>query len=854
MKLAILSPYPTFPFREELGCEVVDARDNATWTVALADALAQIPDTEVHVLTESTVVPESRVVARGQLNVHFIRAPRQLKTLSFWQFDRKRLLREINEIQPDLVHGQGIENQYGYIALTSGRPCLLTVHGIPQLSNQAQQYSRFSRLRIVEVFAKFCLRRARNLVVINPFIAEFLRLDPHLHHLFEIPNPVAAHFFENAEVAREPDLLVSVGWIDRLKAHDVLLQAVALLRRRGIRVRCVIVGPRPGTEYFRLLQQFIADEQLEVEFPGFLHPAQIANLMRRSTALVHPSRHDNAPMSICEAMATSTPVVASRVGGIPYMVQEGETGFLCEPGNAAEFADKIERLLTDAGLRARFGQAARKLAERFHPASVARQTRQAYETVLRQEHAAPAVRSANRPTLLDRHKSSVKQVAAVLPASWRQFPDYWEWRWFLRQAQFWSAEHIAAWQLAHLKKIVRYAYWKTPGYRHLYDEAGVHPDDLRSLDDLRHFPFTTKELFRDNLEEFSVPRRGRRYVTTGGSTGIPFGFYLMRANESIESAFMHTLWTRVGWQLGRPGAVLRGGFIGTAAQPWHYDLYREELLLSSYHLTEKTLPVYLEAMRRYRVQSLQAYPSSLHLLCRLLQDAGQPHGTAVRVILLGSENVYDWQLDLFQQIFPQARFLAWYGHAERAILAPWCERTRKFHAWPLYGITEVLGADNQPVAQGAEGELVGTGLHNFVTPFIRYRTMDLAVAGATGCAACGRRFPLLEQISGRSHELIVTATGRHISMTAINMHDRTFDALRQFQFYQDTPGRVVFKYIAKTPLGALDAEQIRQALSKKLGSDMELTLQSVDEIPLTPRGKYRFLDQRLNIKYGDRSS
>jgi phenylacetate-CoA ligase len=454
--------------------------------------------------------------------------------------------------------------------------------------------------------------------------------------------------------------------------------------------------------------------------------------------------------------------------------------------------------------------------------------------------------------LLQSQKPKIKRTAAVVPVSWRQSPRYWDWRQFLERAQFWPHEQIEAWQLNRLQSLVRHAYVNTPGYRELYRQAGVRPDDIRSLPDLQRLPFTTKELFRDHLEEFSVRRRGRRYVTTGGSTGIPFGFYLARGNEAIEQAFIHTLWNRVGWRLGSVNAVLRGGYVGSAEKPWHFDAYRQALNLSSYHLTPETLPVCLEALRHWDVRILQAYPSSLHLLSSLMNDAGQAGTIPLDLILLGSENVYDWQLDLFQQVFPKAKLFAWYGHAEKAILAPWCERCRRYHAWPFYGITEVLHDDGKSAAEGIEGELVGTSLLNFVTPFIRYRTMDLAVPGPSACSACGRQFQLLERITGRAHEVIVTGTGRHISMTAINMHDRSFDDLRQFQFFQDTPGKVAFKYVPKAPLSPAQVEQLRQILAPKLGPDTELTLTAVSEIPRTKSGKYRFLDQRLDIKYGDR--
>jgi phenylacetate-CoA ligase len=113
---------------------------------------------------------------------------------------------------------------------------------------------------------------------------------------------------------------------------------------------------------------------------------------------------------------------------------------------------------------------------------------------------------------------------------------------------------------------------------------------------------------------------------------------------------------------------------------------------------------------------------------------------------------------------------------------------------------------------------------------------------------------MLERIVGRSHEIIITATGRHISMTAINMHDDLFDALRQFQFYQEELGRVVLRYVPKRPLSDRVGRTIHDRLMTKLGGDVELTLVAVDEIPRTHAGKLCFLDQRLPMaKAADRS-
>jgi phenylacetate-CoA ligase len=236
-----------------------------------------------------------------------------------------------------------------------------------------------------------------------------------------------------------------------------------------------------------------------------------------------------------------------------------------------------------------------------------------------------------------------------------------------------------------------------------------------------------------------------------------------------------------------------------------------------------------------------------------LEERGVPPDLPFRFIMLGSENLYDWQIEKFSRAFPQARLFSWYGHSEMAVLAPWCEHRRAFHCWPFYGLTEVLDDQGHEVGEGEEGEIVGTSFHMMATPFIRYRTMDRAVKGPPQCLDCGRNFQILNRLLGRMQEVIVTGDGRYISMTAVNMHSRIFDELKQFQFLQEEPGCVVFRYVAKHPPISPEVEsRIRHGLQVKLGEDVKLLLQPMSEIPHTPRGKLCFLEQRLPIRYGDR--
>jgi phenylacetate-CoA ligase len=451
-------------------------------------------------------------------------------------------------------------------------------------------------------------------------------------------------------------------------------------------------------------------------------------------------------------------------------------------------------------------------------------------------------------------KQLVKTYIGIIPPGYRLGKHYKTTQGFLRLAQWWDAGTIKAWQLQKLQEIVSYAYENVPGYYHLYRNAGVKPESIRSLDEIKILPFVTKELIRDNLPDFTsraIPTRKQLYVSTGGSTGVPFGFFQTAQNVQIESAFMQLGWQRAGWRLNQVSAELRGRFVGSTEKFWKYDNYDRTLLLSSYYLTESNYDRYVGKILAYKPRYLKAYPSAATILADLVLSQNQVGRINFQIIFLGSENLYDWQRAKLMEAFPAAKLFAWYGHAEQVILAPMCERSEQYHIWPFYGLTELCDEQGNEVQKGEKGELVGTSFWNYVTPFIRYRTEDLAKKGDSYCHCCRRHFQLLENLDGRLQEIIISRTGRYISMTAMNMHSNVFEHVKQFQFQQLICGKVKFVIVRKPNYSDLDTQRIYHDLSQKLGSDIELEIAYADTIANARNGKFRFLKQELQIKYGD---
>ena len=428
-------------------------------------------------------------------------------------------------------------------------------------------------------------------------------------------------------------------------------------------------------------------------------------------------------------------------------------------------------------------------------------------------------------------------------------PAYRNWIEFLRGSENWDRNQIRAYQTDAVRRMLERACDNAPAYREIYDQAGVTPRDFQKLEDLRRFPFVEKEMIRDRLEAFSVPMAGRSYITTGGSTGIPFGMYRDPDAFPKELASKAYQYYRVGWQEGDRQMVLRGLPIDT---PDHTVFVPEycELRCSSYHLLPEQMEIYRQKAWEYRPEWLRCYPSSGALFARWLEETGRPF-PQLKGILCASENLYDFQKEQMRRIFG-ARVFSHYGHYELAALAGFCERADTYHVLPQYGYVELIAPDGSPVTEaGQAGEIVATSFLMQATPFIRYRTRDIAVLQGEECPLCGRPYQVWSRVEGRLQEFVVTAGGRFISMTAMNFHDDIFDVLKQFQFYQDTPGAVVFRYIPKQTGSSAGMEEIQRRLLKKLGDDIRLTLEEVAEIPFTPRGKTRFLVQKLPIAFHD---
>jgi len=436
---------------------------------------------------------------------------------------------------------------------------------------------------------------------------------------------------------------------------------------------------------------------------------------------------------------------------------------------------------------------------------------------------------------------------------------YRKWYNFLKKSQWWDREKLEEYQLCELNKLLNHAYSNVPYYKRVFNERGIKPNDIQDFKDLSKLPYLTKEIIRNNLKDLKArnyPDYKFEYVSTGGSTGIPLGFFYEKAvSRAIEWAFMKNQWDRVGYNFSDKCVILRGNVVNSIKKSrlWKFTFFRRWLILSSYHITEENLHSYITKIRQFKPKYIQAYPSVISILALYMKKHNVSSFNSIKAILCGSENLYSWQRNMIEDVF-NCKTYSWYGQSERVVLGGECEINRDYHLFPEYGITELIGRNEKIVNNdGQVGIIVGTGLTNYCMPLIRYKTDDLAVHTTEKCS-CLREYPLVKTVEGRLQEFLITKNNRMIPITALNMHSNVFDNVKQLQFYQDTKGEIYLYIVRDNDYSESDTKYLKQELYKKLGNDVHLTIEFVNNIPRTKNGKFRFIIQKLPFEFGEYNS
>ena len=383
-------------------------------------------------------------------------------------------------------------------------------------------------------------------------------------------------------------------------------------------------------------------------------------------------------------------------------------------------------------------------------------------------------------------------------------------RWFDEEA---SPEEKRDFIFRKVRRAAEIAAREVPFYRDFYAKNGFDVAELRSFEDIAKIPIVTKAL----LQEYKLERRsrkiaGRSATFTGGSTGEPFLFYSDKRQIGNEWAHMHWIWGRLGF---KQADLKLGVALEPEAPPVFYNGLRHEVVLNIYFSREILCEAFLNLPKKKRkIKYLRGYPSAFSEFLSFCETEKPAVLDALRENLRGSFLASEFPSPIFRETIERTTgtpTISWYGHSERAILAPELRRPGLYEPLQSYGFCETVRDGD-----GFES-LVGTAYWNFASPLIRYRVDD-------GVKVVEKEDGILksfEILQGRSGDFLIDKNGEKFSITHLNLSCRreTWELVRCVQVEQRSPGAAIFWV---TPRRETTSEELEKAFDfQNLALDCE---------------------------------
>lgn len=419
-----------------------------------------------------------------------------------------------------------------------------------------------------------------------------------------------------------------------------------------------------------------------------------------------------------------------------------------------------------------------------------------------------------------------------------------------RRAQWLAPEQIAALQWRRLKHLLEHCERDVPYYRRRWRELGIAVADIRNLDDYARLPVLTKADIRLHLDELTAESwRGRLLSkATGGSTGDPMRFGYTRESYERRTAVMWRGYEWAGSHMGRPTLFLWGGAVGeqTAMQRMKERVYNAAFarrVLNSFHMTESNMAEFADAIDSYRPQVIVGYVGPLVRLAQWLIATGR-RVARPQSIIGAAEALHEFQRQLVEQAFGCPAYNT-YGCREFMLIAAECEKREGLHVNADHLVVELIRSAGEP-SSGRSGEVVVTDLYNYGMPFVRYLNGDLATSSDHHCS-CGRGLPLLQKVDGRVLDAIRTPAGHVLPGEFFPHMLKDVPGLARFQVVQRRLDELDLALVRGPGFDDSSIDYIRRELAKVVGDSLTLRCHFVEDIPLTPSGKWRVTRSELPV-------
>ena len=412
----------------------------------------------------------------------------------------------------------------------------------------------------------------------------------------------------------------------------------------------------------------------------------------------------------------------------------------------------------------------------------------------------------------------------------------------LNEMQWWEPERLKEYQNQKVRELMAHAYENVPYYNRVMKERGLAPKDFEAAEDLVKMPYLTKEIVRregKNMIATNINLKREATAThTSGTTGAGLKYW----KSNYATSFQWAVWWR---HLNRFGVRFEDSslnFGGLTVVPFYQKrppFWREvkslnQVYLSTYHLKEENLGLYIDMIEKHDFVRFAGYPSAMYVLADFLRRNNHILKRPPKIISPGAETLFEVHRELFTKWFGSP-VTSQYGMSEAVVNCSCCKKN-VFHVDMELGVLETKNIRQTPNGQTAF--VIGTGIQDYVQPFIRYKIDDVITLVDKECD-CGIHSQGISFIDGRVESLITTPDGRQVGRLDHVFKDIT--TVRETQLVQDALDSVIIKVVPDTGFDVSSEREIIAQMTHYLGNEMSFSIEKVDSIQRTKSGKFRFV-------------
>lgn len=427
---------------------------------------------------------------------------------------------------------------------------------------------------------------------------------------------------------------------------------------------------------------------------------------------------------------------------------------------------------------------------------------------------------------------------------------------FLWKHQWASRDEILHFQWLRLKRMLAHAYNTVPYYRDVFKTLGATPEDILSRDDMLNLPTLTKSIIQERFDDLCSSQYDRSQLIenhTGGSTGEPLTYYQCRNYRDWAMAEKIRCYRISGWSPGQPWAF----FWGSAVEGKQHEglkrisdrAFGNYIWVNTLGLTEEQIWDHVRALQKLQPKLIVGYVSSLRMLCDFMKHHDLTGCLRPDSIQTSAEVLTPTDRALLSETFGCQVFDR-YGGRECSNLAHECEAHEGLHLLCENNYVETING-NMAAKVGEAGRIVVTNLTNFGMPFIRYEQGDVGIPTDDACS-CGRNYPMLESVQGRTYGNIVCPSGKIVFGHTFTMLFYEIMGVKKFQAVQTELDKVTMRLVLRSDA---DDERVKievaDAIHGKIDAAFNVTFEILEDIPPLPSGKHLYIITELEPPFGD---